>query len=152
MSEIKALETLREAIERDVNNPWTDLKGRLIAQVDKVEAEIAERFMELPVDDDGVPIHVGDELSVLDSDFEDGIAEAVGISPDSVFFFDGEDWVAHLASCVSHADKPAGGTDEAQRVSELEAELADAKAEIRRLEAQGEYMCRQIAKAKEALR
>ena len=37
-------------------------------------------------------------------------------------------------------------------VSELEAELEDAKAEIRRLEAQGEYMCRQIVKAKEALR
>ena len=40
----------------------------------------------------------------------------------------------------------------AQRIAELEAELADAKAEIRRLEAQGEYMVRQIAKAKEALR
>lgn len=39
-----------------------------------------------------------------------------------------------------------------QRVAELEAELADAKAEIRRLEAQGEYMAWQIAKAKEALR
>ena len=152
MSEIKALEKLRDKIRLDVNNPWSDLKGDLLAMVDAIEAEIAERFMELPVDSDGVSIHVGDELSVVDSDFEDGIAEAVGISPDSVFFFDGEDWVAHWASCVSHADKPADGTDEAQRVAELEAELADAKAEIRRLEAQGEYMCRQIAKAKEALR
>lgn len=40
----------------------------------------------------------------------------------------------------------------AQLVAELEQELEDARAEIRRLEAQGEYMCRQIAKAKEALR
>ena len=29
---------------------------------DEIEREIAERFMELPVDADGVPIHVGDEL------------------------------------------------------------------------------------------
>ena len=40
----------------------------------------------------------------------------------------------------------------AQRVAELEAELSDAKAEIRKLERRGEYMVRQIAKAKEALR
>ena len=29
---------------------------------DKIEAEIAEKYMELPVDADGVPIHVGDYL------------------------------------------------------------------------------------------
>jgi len=29
---------------------------------DEIEREIAERYMELPVDADGVPIHVGDEL------------------------------------------------------------------------------------------
>lgn len=40
----------------------------------------------------------------------------------------------------------------AQRVAELEAELEDARAEIRKLERRGEYMVRQIAKAKEALR
>jgi len=147
---MESIEKLRYKIRLDVNNPWSDLKGDLLAMVDKIEREIAERFMELPVDDDGVPIHVGDELSVEGGDFEDGIAEAVGISPDSVFFYNGEDLVEHWASFVSHADKPPAETE--QRVAELEAELADAKAEIRRLEAQGEYMCRQIAKAKEALR
>ena len=40
----------------------------------------------------------------------------------------------------------------AQRVAELEMELEDARAEIRKLERRGEYMVRQIAKAKEALR
>ena len=60
MSEIKALNNLREKIQLDVNNPWTDLKGGLLAMCDKVEREIAERYMELPVDTDGVPWHLGD--------------------------------------------------------------------------------------------
>lgn len=29
---------------------------------DEIEAEIAERYMELPLDADGVPVHVGDEM------------------------------------------------------------------------------------------
>lgn len=62
MSEIKALEKLREKIRLDVNNPWSDLKGDLLAMCDKTEAEIAERYMELPVDEDGVPIRVGDKM------------------------------------------------------------------------------------------
>ena len=62
MSEIKALEKLREKTKRDVNNPWEDLKGSLLALCDKLEDEISERFMELPVDADGVPIHVGDVM------------------------------------------------------------------------------------------
>lgn len=32
--------------------------------IDKVEAEIAERYMKLPCDCDGVPIHVGDYLKL----------------------------------------------------------------------------------------
>ncbi len=57
MSEIKALEELRE---------WSRL-GPMVCQdlldiADEIEREIAERFMELPVDADGVPIRVGDEL------------------------------------------------------------------------------------------
>lgn len=31
----------------------------LMGIIDEIEAEIAERYMELPVDADGVPIHVG---------------------------------------------------------------------------------------------
>lgn len=33
------------------------------ALADEIEREIAERFMELPVDADGVPIRMGDELT-----------------------------------------------------------------------------------------
>lgn len=64
MSEIKALEKLREKIRLDVNNPWSDLKGDLLAMCDKLEREISERYMELPLDADGAPIHVGDEITL----------------------------------------------------------------------------------------
>lgn len=174
MSEIKALEKLRESSHLD-DNKWTLDSGEVVHVfgsdmgyddainwgekwrkiADEIEAEIAERFMELPVDADGVPIHVGDELSVPMEDFTYETAEAIGISPDSVLFFNGKNWAARWASCVSHADAPQRAFDSvetAQRVSELEAELEDARAEIRKLERRGEYMVRQIAKAKEALR
>lgn len=65
MSEIKALEKVR-TIARNM------AKGRnlenheecnvLLITANELEAEIAERFIELPVDADGVPIHVGDYL------------------------------------------------------------------------------------------
>ena len=57
-----SVDKLREAIERDVNNPWTDLKGDLLALVDKVEREIERDYMLLPKDADGVPIRVGDKM------------------------------------------------------------------------------------------
>ena len=61
MSEIKALEELREY----VNTNWTCQAAswaRLNEAIDNIEAEIAERYMELPVDADGAPIRVGDKL------------------------------------------------------------------------------------------
>lgn len=62
MSEIKALEKLREKIQLDVNNPWSDLKGDLLKKVDKVEAEVERDYMALPKDADGVRIEIGDRL------------------------------------------------------------------------------------------
>lgn len=59
---MKSVDKLREKIRLDVNNPWSDLKGDLLALVDGVEREIAERYMELPVDADGVPIHYGERM------------------------------------------------------------------------------------------
>lgn len=61
MSAIKALEELRE---------WSRL-GPMVCQdlldiADKIEAEIAERFMELPMDADGVPIRIGDTVCEVD--------------------------------------------------------------------------------------
>ena len=65
MSEIKALDELRglrdEAASKMVDNPkWVCKRAEEIA--DRIEAEIAERYMELPVGADDLPIRVGDEL------------------------------------------------------------------------------------------
>lgn len=39
---MESIEKLRDKIRLDVNNPWSDLKGDLLAMVDEIEAEIAE--------------------------------------------------------------------------------------------------------------
>lgn len=57
---MKSMDKLRETIERDVGNLWSDLKGGLLVLVDRVEAEINESYMPLPLDADGIPIRVGD--------------------------------------------------------------------------------------------
>lgn len=79
MSEIKALEELREKLERDTSKaklyPTAPIKHAFAegvtiegyrALADAIEAEIAERFMELPLDADGVPIRIGDTVCEVD--------------------------------------------------------------------------------------
>lgn len=78
MSEIKAIEKLRESSHLD-DNKWTLENGEVVTifgadptdqnavnwgeqwrkLADEIEAEIAERYMPLPLDADGVPIRVG---------------------------------------------------------------------------------------------
>ena len=46
-----------------LNGDWLDSWHRAFdAACNEIEREISERYMELPVDADGVPIHIGDEL------------------------------------------------------------------------------------------
>lgn len=59
---MESIEKLREKIRLDVNNPWSDLKGDLLAMCDKIEAEIDERYMELPVGKDGKPLRFGETV------------------------------------------------------------------------------------------
>lgn len=59
MSEIKAVKRLRGLAKEVVDMRWGVEFDRAI---DALEAEVADRFMELPVDADGVPIHIGDTL------------------------------------------------------------------------------------------
>ena len=63
MSEIKALDKLRKLKEEVYGPRWGVEFDRVI---DELEAEIAERYQLLPVDADGVPIHVGDKLMTDD--------------------------------------------------------------------------------------
>ena len=69
MSEIKTLDGLRDWVSHIDENPHlgelTDTgKFGLRNIADAIQAEVDERFMELPVDADGVPIHVGDLVAL----------------------------------------------------------------------------------------
>ena len=57
MSKLESIETLRASEFVGQHMSVSEL-------ADAIQAEIDERFMELPVDADGVPIHVGDILEV----------------------------------------------------------------------------------------
>lgn len=47
------------------HSEWLDSWHKAFdAACDEIEREIAERYMELPLDADGVPIHVGDEMEL----------------------------------------------------------------------------------------
>ena len=66
MSDIKAIEKLREFVDDQfVISGQAYLQGMAIAN--SIEAEIAEKYMQLPVDVDGVPIRVGDYLQLGDT-------------------------------------------------------------------------------------
>ena len=82
MSEIKALEKLRESSHLD-DSKWSLETGEVIHVfgykpedpnavnwgeqwrkiADEIQNEVDSRFCELPVDADGVPIHVGEEMT-----------------------------------------------------------------------------------------
>ena len=91
---MKSLEKLREWLDckidrydaRDsiiVINIGAD-KNEPYEIADEIEREIAERYMELPVDADGVPIRVGD---MIERD-EDGFC-VIGVAPKICFVQDG---------------------------------------------------------------
>lgn len=63
MTNIKALDRLRRAVKKGkaVAFPSGEAYYDAIGEcVDAIESEVAERFIELPVDAEGVPWHVGD--------------------------------------------------------------------------------------------
>lgn len=61
MSELKALDELRDYAEQCCPE-YEPYDTEMMRIADEIQAEIAERYMELPVDADGVPIHVGDAI------------------------------------------------------------------------------------------
>ena len=71
----ESIEKLREWRR---NSTWSDGNLHIVGDtlhetlkfdelIDEIEREIDERFMELPVDADGVPIHMGDTLQLGDT-------------------------------------------------------------------------------------
>ena len=82
---IESIEKLREYAEQCCPE-YEDYDARMIEIADAIEAEIKSRYMLLPVDADGVPIHVGDVMCsagirekghkvIVSAIFEDGFVE-----------------------------------------------------------------------------
>lgn len=65
MSELKSIAKLRKLSKEVVDMRWGVEFDRAI---DALEAEVSERYMELPVDADGVPISVGDKMQYHDGE------------------------------------------------------------------------------------
>ena len=58
---IESMDKLREWANVS-GEPWAESRERLHRMLDEIEAEIEERFMELPVDVNNEPVHIGDEM------------------------------------------------------------------------------------------
>lgn len=62
---LESIEKLRRYAEVHWE-PWDASRKRLNESLDEIEQEIAERYMELPVDADGVPIRLWDVVAAQD--------------------------------------------------------------------------------------
>lgn len=138
MSGIKSLEKLRNMHELGCDYETCvqcSIPKKMEKIADEVDAEIAERFMELPVDADGVPIHVGDEIT--DRDCIPGIV--ISVSATRVYCKDGS-WVypsdchhfkpdsLEEVLCKALADASTGTPDWGRNLNPLDpyvTELAD---------------------------
>ena len=80
-------------------------KGVLDYCIDEIQRELEEHYVELPLDKDGVPINIGDEMVscgrhrfrfiVSELDFTDAFVHAVGIVGDGKYFFKPSEIVHH---------------------------------------------------------
>lgn len=118
---MKELDELRE---------WVTYKSTLsnhteqytLARLDAIEQAIADRYMELPLDADGVPIHVGDDL---------GVGMALYVSDDGVCI-GGNSCGFWEATSLRHA-KPVTVEDVLLDAGVSVAAVSDVAAEIREL-------------------
>jgi hypothetical protein len=95
--EMKALDRLRRCFDNYAILNTTTAKGVVREKADEIEHELKERYIEMPLDKDGVPIHVGDEMVscgrhrfrfiVSELDFTDAFVHAVGIVGGAKYFF-----------------------------------------------------------------
>ena len=83
------------AVSFGIDGEWLDGWNRaVLATVEKIEKEVAERYMELPLDADGVPIRVGDVLTDVEYKFKVFELAAFGDGSWSIRNEDGNAWAA----------------------------------------------------------
>lgn len=119
MTSLESIERLRESLSdctikagvEPSDTYWITARACDIL-IDEIESEIAEKYIELPVDADGVPIHVGD---VLEYDYGDdlrGTRMVCALIYDGTrtkefdggiwdFEFDGDDGGSRNVNCMS---------------------------------------------------
>lgn len=107
MSEIKALERLRELCDNAKSGGFASIGCDAVLEIaDEIEAEIAEKYLELPLDADGVPIRVGDTLYTIGNrKYEGNRCVVIGIGEGNLIytrFEDGGDINQSFASKFTH--------------------------------------------------
>lgn len=109
MSEIKALDKLREYVDKqreEYNNHNVSFVWQLDTIADEIEVEIAANYMRLPCDAEGVPIHLYDKLLKSTGAAKPTYGEVVGISDDSVFFNAKQGWESNWSKLTRHVKPP----------------------------------------------
>lgn len=94
MESIEKLRTAARNMAKGRNLEHHEECNLLLLIADEIEAEIAERYMKLPVDADGVPIHEGD---LMDSNAF-GVVEVEGFIHGAVAFWIYDPQPAHVAT------------------------------------------------------
>ena len=97
------------AVSFRIDNEWLAGWNRaVIATIEKVEQEVSERFMELPLDADGVPIRVGDVMEFSAFEIEKPVTRMVdGIGQGVFFAWCGErGYQQHEAKRYRHHHEP----------------------------------------------
>ena len=141
---LKSIEELRKAFDacttkagikpNEFDTVWIT-KSCAVQYLDEIETEIAERYMELPLDADGVPIRVGDKVQFRND--EPVTVDSIGTSKvyenDSGFFgSNGGFYGQGTLKNVRHV-KPRTLFDVLAEVENGELSINDAESEIREL-------------------
>ena len=124
-----------ESIEKLRGYSWIG-GGKVNEYLDAIEAEIAERFMELPVDADGVPIRMGDMMESIH--FVNGCGKPRGFvvglvigDVENIVSLDTEHGQKDFAFAVVRHYKPRTVEDVLMNAGVSVAAISDVAAEIR---------------------
>lgn len=105
MDNIKALEELRGLGVKVKESCFTGVHcDAVLSLADEIEREVAERFMPLPCDGNGEPIHMGDVL--VPKDYGTRRREVIGVNCKEFFFLDDEEGriKKNRAHCWKHLE------------------------------------------------
>ena len=96
------------AVSFRIDNEWLDGWNRAVLAIEKIEQEVSERYMELPLDADGVPIRVGDVMEFSAFEIEKPVTRMVdGIGQGVFFAWCGErGYQQHEAKRYRHHHEP----------------------------------------------